>query len=51
VTGPPDAADIAAIKSQFAATMLGSFAERPKTECRSWLQTMVSSLASPPYVR
>jgi len=34
VTGPPDAADIAAIKSQFAATMLGSFAERPKMDLK-----------------
>ena len=36
VTGPPNAADIAAIKSQFAATMLGSLAERLQTECSKW---------------
>ena len=34
VTGPPNAADIAAIKSQFAATMLGSLAERPKMDLK-----------------
>mmetsp|Transcript_33697 Transcript_33697/g.80061 ORF Transcript_33697/g.80061 Transcript_33697/m.80061 type:complete len:361 (-) Transcript_33697:658-1740(-) len=34
VTGPPNAAGIAAIKSQFAATMLGSFAERPKMDLK-----------------
>ena len=34
MTGPPNAADIEAIKSQFAATMLGSLAERPKMDLK-----------------
>jgi len=34
VTGPPNAAGIAAIKSQFAATMLASLAERPKMDLK-----------------
>ena len=34
MTGPPNAADIVAIKSQFAATMLGSLAERPKMDLK-----------------